>query len=455
VTVTFAFFDCVTVNSDSYVRTYPSISCSSDEYTFLVPVFYTILFAIVVGVPLAVFAALWINHRRGLLYDEKHMRRYGSLFDVYKKSRFWYESLVLLRRIAIIAVAVRVPDRTLRYSWLTVLNIFFLYVRPGARSRPVGRFTLLPANLTSVPPSSALLPCSVFHVGSRPYLLWIDNVIETGALTVLSVITLWFITAQQPLDTDRQIGLVTLVFAVMAVFVLKLVASRSAKILTALTARDEPGHRGSDAAAAGLLRGKSELELGTSPKVLGNGGGGSAGGSSTASPVGSPAAGLAVAPSGAALPPPLQTDPNGPIHMVDVSALIPPTPANGAGAGGSSGAGGGVGAGTAMPVLDRRVTPPAPAREVPTSPTALSGLMTPSVVREMSFAERMGVAPMPVPALLPPPPPPAPPGPLSSSSEAAAAVDPTADVTAAPAVGGVDAVPAMAAADEAPIAPAL
>jgi len=89
-------------------QAYPAVSCSEPAYTRLIGLFYVLIGAVVVAVPLALFVFLWYSHRAGLIATErmrvaraqsdsahavsrqrmdKYLSRYGVLWEAYVPER--------------------------------------------------------------------------------------------------------------------------------------------------------------------------------------------------------------------------------------------------------------------------------------------------------------------------------------------------------------------------------
>jgi hypothetical protein len=83
VSTIFKFFACVQVGNTSYVSAYPSIECGGAEHTEFSPLIYTLMVAIMFGIPFGlVVVLLYGRHKKLLPKDEKFRQRYGILFEV-------------------------------------------------------------------------------------------------------------------------------------------------------------------------------------------------------------------------------------------------------------------------------------------------------------------------------------------------------------------------------------
>jgi hypothetical protein len=98
---TFSFLDCASVAGVERLRLAPAILCSGSKYQRLLPLFYTLLVAVVVGVPTVSMAGLVFWRRSDKVLSagadvdpvrERQLRkweeRFGVLRDAYKP-QFW------------------------------------------------------------------------------------------------------------------------------------------------------------------------------------------------------------------------------------------------------------------------------------------------------------------------------------------------------------------------------
>eukprot|EP00741_Cyanophora_paradoxa_P002752 tig00000629_g2672.t1 len=100
------FLDCVAVGDDRVLRRFPSVSCASGEYRRWLPVAYVMLLAYVVALPVGLAGLVLRLGRRGLgwLYSDEAIWRYGVVFACYRAPWRFYEVVVMVRRIALIAI---------------------------------------------------------------------------------------------------------------------------------------------------------------------------------------------------------------------------------------------------------------------------------------------------------------------------------------------------------------
>jgi len=149
--------DCVSLDDgESYIATVPSVRCESPEYASYFALFMVCIVLVVAGIPVTMFALMYMYRAR--LNEPKILQRFGrlflrlltvlfplfhpflvflflfvwfcfpgSLYECYSEKYFYFEVVILLRRLAIVAVFVYLrSDSSLRYSVLSLVNVFYL-----------------------------------------------------------------------------------------------------------------------------------------------------------------------------------------------------------------------------------------------------------------------------------------------------------------------------------------
>jgi hypothetical protein len=91
-----SFFGCVEVSAGvNVVADYPSVSCDSDQYNTLIPLFGVLLAVMVVGGPILLFSFLLAYRKR--LGDTGFMARFSNTYLMYKPDRFFWMVSILIR----------------------------------------------------------------------------------------------------------------------------------------------------------------------------------------------------------------------------------------------------------------------------------------------------------------------------------------------------------------------
>ncbi len=215
----FNFFNCVDSNNDRVMQQYPSISCDhNSEYLRLLPLF-VILLILVCGLPVMLFARLWWLNRRNVLFHNDEIKFvYGPMIEAYPTDLYYWENWSLVRRLTIAAVAQVVSplDLAIKFTWITFLNVSFLFI----------------------------------HFMTRPYVLLMDNYFEALALVVLSLISLVLIDSGDPLTPAVAGALTGVSFFVGAILFSRIILSRYANYQRSIA----PNSRGKSFAFNSLLR---------------------------------------------------------------------------------------------------------------------------------------------------------------------------------------------------------
>jgi hypothetical protein len=162
-------------------------------------VIYIFLAGVGIGVPvilfLIVFRGYWLNL---IVADEKFKHRYGLLFEVYTPRFFYWDVLVLVRRVVLIFVVTIGSDRKdLRLTFATVVNILLLLVQMAA----------------------------------KPFSNDGDNYQEMLLLVVLSIVTTVLISAPAPLDDTYQACLAILVLVTLLYLAIQIIRNRTQKAI--------------------------------------------------------------------------------------------------------------------------------------------------------------------------------------------------------------------------------
>jgi len=102
------------------------VRCGSDLHQVLVVCAWAVLTLVTAGFPVAVVACLWPY--RASLRGLKAQRRFGFLYKGYRDSRFWYESVILVRKASVAAVSVllRLNSPTLQLWAGILVQLLFL-----------------------------------------------------------------------------------------------------------------------------------------------------------------------------------------------------------------------------------------------------------------------------------------------------------------------------------------
>ena len=219
-------FSCQRVGSDSVLLLLPSVSCEhhTGEYESLRAA-SGFLLAILVALPIvSIFLIRFLSRHEGFL--RKHRRKIEPLFINYRPAFHWWESYQTLRRL--------------------ILSVIFFQL---ANTRNLSMLHLV-----------LWLAYSTFlaiHLVCKPYISSLNNMLETGALTVLTIISVIFISQ---IDINTQIIVSLTLLGVMSFTLVAPQLWRIVKVLRRQCTRI--GSRSSSASRkSGLSRAQHRLDL--------------------------------------------------------------------------------------------------------------------------------------------------------------------------------------------------
>ena len=110
----------------SRLHAYPQIDCSSQQYRQLLPLFIVLMVGLVVSVPLAMFCFLYRRRLHFQSQPEHHFfALYGTLYGAYKPA-YWYWTVVVLVRRAVLVVLIVFVDTDDFATWAVTFNVLVL-----------------------------------------------------------------------------------------------------------------------------------------------------------------------------------------------------------------------------------------------------------------------------------------------------------------------------------------
>ena len=124
----FKIFDCRAVGNGRYLHADMEESCDSDRYQLMMPLLgVSQLIVYVIGLPALM---LWfLLHNKSRLHSDEVQSRYGLFFAGYKDNRFYWEIVLSLRKISIVALGIFGPSLgPIRQSQLALLVLFVFIV---------------------------------------------------------------------------------------------------------------------------------------------------------------------------------------------------------------------------------------------------------------------------------------------------------------------------------------
>jgi hypothetical protein len=109
-----SYLRCHTVAGVSVNFNEPSVLCDSNQYKSFSVLIYFVFLSYIVLFPIGTFAFLFWGWKTKKLIDPRFSKNYGALYKTYKPNYFWWEDMVLARRMVIVTVFVFISDNILR-----------------------------------------------------------------------------------------------------------------------------------------------------------------------------------------------------------------------------------------------------------------------------------------------------------------------------------------------------
>ncbi len=159
-------------------------------------IFYVILAVVVIGFPFLILGFLYRVHTNLKAHDHGFRKTFGILYEMYTPSAYWWEVMIICRRIITIGLTVALStSRALQFSWQAVF-----------------------------------LACSLFAtLYFRPYPLQIQNTAESIALLTLTVVVTILVPTEQPLTQFQSYGLQALAYLVLILLICWIIRNRYLK----------------------------------------------------------------------------------------------------------------------------------------------------------------------------------------------------------------------------------
>ena len=101
-----SYLGCHTVAGISINVNDPNVLCDSDEYKKFSIWVYFIFLSYIILFPLGIFIFLFWGWKKNKLQETHFSKNYGTLYSTYTKHFFWWEDIVLLRKIALVTIHV-------------------------------------------------------------------------------------------------------------------------------------------------------------------------------------------------------------------------------------------------------------------------------------------------------------------------------------------------------------
>jgi len=179
----------------SVVKKWPSISCQSTEYKHAFPIYLILLLVVIIGVPSGIMYLVIHLKRKNTIFEPETEKRYGILYSGYRHEFFFWEPIILIRRVTIVCLTATIIQSSTMYMAICVINILLLFVH---------------------------MKCSPFQDAAYcPF-----NLVESISLAVLCIISALLINAPIPNPENYVTGFAFLVYFPACSFLLYILIFR-------------------------------------------------------------------------------------------------------------------------------------------------------------------------------------------------------------------------------------
>ncbi|CAG9330649.1 unnamed protein product [Blepharisma stoltei] len=159
----FSAFSCMDIYEEKYLMKNLDIKCwdgTHTVYAFCIALPSIIIWSI--GVPLFVFQHLTRNKRK--LYQIEYKIKYGFLYDGYQESRFYWEFVVMMRKMWIIFLSAIFNAISPNIQALTCLSILLVFIYFQHIKRPFELADLNEMELRGVFVSAVTIYCGLYFL---------------------------------------------------------------------------------------------------------------------------------------------------------------------------------------------------------------------------------------------------------------------------------------------------
>ena len=111
-TTCLSYLHCHTVAGEYINFNEPSIHCDSTMYKNFSIIVYFIFLVYTIFFPIGTLALLFWGWKKEKLTDADFSKHYGALYKAYQTNHFWWEDVVLLRKLVLVTVFVFVSNST-------------------------------------------------------------------------------------------------------------------------------------------------------------------------------------------------------------------------------------------------------------------------------------------------------------------------------------------------------
>ncbi|CAG9313302.1 unnamed protein product [Blepharisma stoltei] len=159
----FSIFSCMDIYGELYLSSNLDIKCWDNMHSIYA--FGVALPGILIwtaGIPLGIFLYLWKKRRH--LYRLETMLRFGFIYNGYRKSKFYWEFVILIRKLLIIWIAIFFTNDAVETQAIVCFTVLFIFFYLQYKCYPFEYLELNTAELTSIFVELLTIYCGLYYM---------------------------------------------------------------------------------------------------------------------------------------------------------------------------------------------------------------------------------------------------------------------------------------------------
>lgn len=159
----FSIFSCKEIEGDLWLNSNLDIKCfDSTHVKYSVSVALPAILVWVLGVPTLILAYLTKMRRR--LAEIELKLRFGFFYNGFRRSHFYWEFLIVYRKISIICIAVFVSNYSIPSQALTILLVLLIFLSLQYWQRPYTTTTLNNVEVIAILAATTTIFCGLYYL---------------------------------------------------------------------------------------------------------------------------------------------------------------------------------------------------------------------------------------------------------------------------------------------------
>jgi hypothetical protein len=184
----FSYFSCTEINSGEFwLKENLDIRCFDSKHnSFALAVILPVL--VVWGILVPVLVLLYLVHNRTELSEINTKLRFGFLYNGFKKSKFYWEFVIMLRKIIIICIVVFIGNQSIPIQALTLVLLLLNFLALQYLTRPYASDELNQMELRSILVASVTIFCGLYYLTKD-----LEEVAKVLFFLVMLLVNLYFL----------------------------------------------------------------------------------------------------------------------------------------------------------------------------------------------------------------------------------------------------------------------